>query len=381
MQHTLVAVFDNRGDAQNAMDELLGAGFGRAEVRLSEGDPAGSASAAGTSTRTEDDGSITASIKHFFTDLFGSGEHDSARLYSDAVTRGHYVLTLTAADEPEVERAADIVERHGPVDIDEQAAQWAGGRSGFDAARSGAQSQTGAQQQSMQSGAPGSVQGAAAQGSASQGAAAQQGAAGQDSQQRAIPVVQEELKVGKREVQRGGVRVYSRVVETPVDKSVGLREEHVNVKRRVVDEPLGADPAAAFQETSIELRETAEEPVIEKTARVVEEVIVGKDVTQREQKVSDTVRRTEVEVEQLRGDDDAYYRGHWNANYANAGDNYDDYAPAYRYGAAMARSDQYRGRQWDTVEGDLRSDWEKSNPGSAWDKFKAAIRHGWERMT
>ena len=376
MQHTLVAVFDNRGDAQNAMDELLGAGFGRGEVRLSEGDPAGSASAAGTSTRTDDDGSITASIKHFFSDLFGSGEPDSARLYSDAVTRGHYVLTLTAADEPEVERAADIVERHGPVDIDEQAAQWAGGRSGFDTARSGAQSQTGTQQQSMQSGAQGSVQAAG-----TQSAGTQQGAAAQDSQQREIPVVQEELKVGKREVQRGGVRVYSRVVETPVNESVGLREEHVNVQRRVVDEPLGADAAAAFEETSIELRETAEEPVIEKTARVVEQVIVGKDVTQREEKVSDTVRRTEVEVEQLRGDDDAYYRGHWNANYASSGGSYDDYAPAYRYGSSMARSDQYRGRQWDTVENGLRSDWERSNPGSAWDKFKAAIRHGWERMT
>ncbi|HZV66383.1 MAG TPA: YsnF/AvaK domain-containing protein [Telluria sp.] len=375
MQHTLVAVFDNRGDAQNAMDELLGAGFGRGEVRLSEGDPAGSAGAAGTSTRAEDDGSITASIKHFFSDLFGSAERDSARLYSDAVTRGHYVLTLIAADEPEVERAADIVERHGPVDIDEQAAQWAGGRAGFDTARSSAQSQAGTQQQSMQSGAQGSAQSAG-----TQSAGAQQGAAAQDSQQRAIPVVQEELKVGKREVQRGGVRVYSRVVETPVNESVGLREEHVNVQRRVVDEPLAAD-AAAFQETSIELRETAEEPVIEKTARVVEQVIVGKEVTQREEKVSDTVRRTEVEVEQLRGDDDAYYRGHWNANYANTGDSYDDYAPAYRYGSSMARSDQYRGRQWDTVEGGLRSDWERSNPGSAWDKFKAAIRHGWERMT
>lgn len=298
MQHTLVAVFDNRGDAQNAMDELLRSGFGRGEVRLSEGDPAGSAGTAGTSTRAADDGSITASIKHFFSDLFGGGQHDKARLYSDAVTRGHYVLTLTAADEPEVERAADIVERHGPIDIDEQAAQWSAAASGLDPARMGAQSQGGAQQQSMQSGTQGSVQGSAAQG----------------SQQRATPAAPDDGSIRKRESPRAGVRVYSHVVETVDSEGNGVREEY-------------------------------------------------------------------VDVQQLRGDEDTYYRNHWNANYASSGDSYDDYAPAYRYGSSMARSDQYRGRQWDNVEGSLRSDWEKSNPGSAWEKFKAAVRHGWERIT
>ena len=36
MQHTLVAVFDNRADAQSAMDELLASGFSNQEVRMSE---------------------------------------------------------------------------------------------------------------------------------------------------------------------------------------------------------------------------------------------------------------------------------------------------------------------------------------------------------
>ena len=40
-----------------------------------------------------------------------------------------------------------------------------------------------------------------------------------------IPVVEEQLKVGRRTVQRGGVRVYARTVEQPVEENILLREE------------------------------------------------------------------------------------------------------------------------------------------------------------
>ncbi len=385
MQHTLIAVFDNRSDAQKALEDLVASGFSRQTARLSEGDPTGqsslqstSAGSSSTANATADDGSIGSSIKNFFSDIFGTDRSTDAQMYSEAVTRGHYVLTVAADSEPEVERAADIVERYGPVDIDEQSQQWsAGAMGGQDSMRMG----SGAMQQSAGMGQQ-SVQGASTQGTQYQGAQFQ----GQGSQQRAddttaIPVIQEELKVGKREVQRGGVRIYQRIVETPVNETVGLREEHVNVERHAVDRPVTAADVNAFQETTIELRESAEEAVVEKTARVVEEVVVGKEVTQRQQNISDTVRHTEIEVEQLTPDDDAYFRGHWTSNFANAGGTYDEYAPAYRFGSSMARSEMYRGRPWNDVEGTLRSDWETRNPNSTWEKMKAAVRHGWERMT
>ena len=398
MQHTLIAVFDNRTDAQKALEDLVASNFSRQEVRLSEGDPTGQTSLQSTSSSTSatsttanataTDGSIGSSIKNFFSDIFGTDRSPDAQMYSDAVTRGHYVLTVTASSEPEVERAADIVERYGPVDIDEHAQQWSSGAmAGQDSMRmgsAGAQQSAGMSQQSAQ------PQGAGMQGAGMTGAgmtgAGMQGTQYQDSQQRAadtqaIPVIQEELKVGKREVQRGGVRIYQRVVETPVNETVGLREEHVNVERHAVDRPVTAADVNAFQETTIELRESAEEAVVEKTARVVEEVVVGKEVTQREENISDTVRRTEVEIEQLGADDDAYFRGHWTSNFGSAGGRYEDYAPAYSYGNSMARSQAYKGRQWNDVETSLRTDWETRNPGSTWEKMKSAVRHGWERMT
>ena len=80
-------------------------------------------------------------------------------------------------------------------------------------------------------------------------------------------------------------------------------------------------------------------------------------------------------------DDEQYYRNHWSATYVASGARFDDYDPAYRYGHSMAGSASYRGQSWDEVELELRSNWEHTYPQSAWDDFKAAVKHGWERVT
>ena len=116
-----------------------------------------------------------------------------------------------------------------------------------------------------------------------------------------VPVVEEDLIVGKREVDRGGVRVFRRIVEEPVSESVNLHEEHVVFERRTVDRAVTeADLARAGQ--TLELTETEEVPVISKTSRVVEEVRVGKVESDRTETIRDTVRHTEVDVEPLEAD-------------------------------------------------------------------------------
>jgi uncharacterized protein (TIGR02271 family) len=379
MQHTLVAVFDNHASAQSALDELLASGFSRQDVRLSGGaNSAGTTAGTASTTDADGDTGIGNSIKNFFSDLFGDDD-DASRVnrYEGAVSSGKHVVTLSADSLSEVERAADIVERFGPIDIDEHSdgvghaasagAMMAGSQNGMQSYSTSAQSAQSAQSASMTNQ------------STSAGASMQR-----DTGTQTIPVVQEELKVGKREVQRGGARIYSRVVETPVNESIGLREEHVDVQRRVVDQPISPSDVTAFKEQTIEMRETAEEAVVQKSARIVEEVTIGKQVSERQEQIHDTVRHTEVEVERLGGattDDDSYYRNHFQSNYATGGDAYDDYSPAYTYGSQMRG--QYAGRQWDDVENDLRTDWETRNHGgvSTWEKMKAAVRHGWDRMT
>jgi uncharacterized protein (TIGR02271 family) len=118
--------------------------------------------------------------------------------------------------------------------------------------------------------------------------------------EQVIPIVEEQVRVGKREVERGRVRVRSYVVETPVTEQVTLREEHVEVQRRAVDRPLTAADDA-FREQVIEATETREEAVVSKEARVVEELTIRKDAAEHIETVQDTVRRTEVEIDDTTG--------------------------------------------------------------------------------
>ncbi|MRX49253.1 DUF2382 domain-containing protein [Paracoccus sp. S-4012] len=108
-----------------------------------------------------------------------------------------------------------------------------------------------------------------------------------------IDVAEERLHIAKRERDLGRVRVRSYVREIPVDESVHLREERVSIERRPVDRDA---TEADFRDQSIEAREYAEEAVVSKDARVVEEVALRSETESHEHEVHDTVRKTEVEV-------------------------------------------------------------------------------------
>jgi stress response protein YsnF len=131
-------------------------------------------------------------------------------------------------------------------------------------------------------------------------AAGQEQERGSKAGEKTVPVVEEELEVGKRKVVRGGVRVSSHVVERPVEEKVRLREEHVEAERERVNRRLSPEEAeAAFKERTVEMTETAEEAEVRKEARVVEQVSLEKRAEEHTATVRDKVRRTEVEVEEL----------------------------------------------------------------------------------
>jgi uncharacterized protein (TIGR02271 family) len=119
-----------------------------------------------------------------------------------------------------------------------------------------------------------------------------------------IPVVEEQLNVGKQTVETGGARLRSRIVERPVEETLRLREEHVRVDRNPVNRPATEADFNTFREGEIEITERAEVPVVNKQAQVVEEVSIGKETTERSETIRDTVRKTDVEVERLDSDVD-----------------------------------------------------------------------------
>ena len=114
-----------------------------------------------------------------------------------------------------------------------------------------------------------------------------------------LPVIEENLQVGKTAVETGGARITSRLVETPVEESINLKEEHVTINRTPVDRPISASDINAFKEEEFEMTEHAEVPVVTKEARVLEEVSLNKDVQEREETIRETLRNTEVEAERI----------------------------------------------------------------------------------
>ena len=115
-----------------------------------------------------------------------------------------------------------------------------------------------------------------------------------------MPIVEEELSVGKAKTATGGVRATSSVSERPVEETVTLRTETVEAERHSADRVLGAEEAeAAFQEKTVEMMGTQEEVEVHKEARVVGEVDLTRETKERQETVRDTVRRTDVEVEEV----------------------------------------------------------------------------------
>ena len=298
---------------------------------------------------------------------------EHARYYEEGVRRGGTLVTVAASD-ADADEVMDIMNRHNPVDIEERASVWR---------ETGASATAGTPATATASAATTATTGTAA--AMTTRAAATPAQTRNVEGQEAIPVVEEELRVGKREVERGGIRVYSRMEERPVEEQVNLREEHVTVERRNVDRPATAgDFDQAFKEGTIEVTERVETPVVQKQARVVEEVVVGKEATERTETVRDTVRHTDVQVEQVgaeagSGGFEAYetdYRSNFQQSFPGGESTYDQVKPVYQYGHTLAS--QHRGSDWNTVEGTARQRWEERNPGT-WDKFKNAARYAWER--
>jgi uncharacterized protein (TIGR02271 family) len=246
---TVVGIFNTAAEAQQAVRQLEQAGFALDYVDVAHREAANQGVG-----RTSDD-----SIGGFFSSLFGGNDNDDARNYTAAAQRGSSIVTVHVDSNEESQRAAQVLDDAGAVDVDGGVAQ-------------GTQA-TGYAQQASQTG---------------------------DAQQKA-EVIEENLQVGKRVEQTGGVRLRSRIVEKPVEASVRLREEHVTVQRTPVNRPATEADFQAFKEGQIEITESAERAVVGKEAHVVEEVSLGKEVTEREQVIHDTVRNTEVDVEQIPG--------------------------------------------------------------------------------
>lgn len=269
MTHTITALFDRRADAEAAKNRLEAANIDASHITIHD-QTSPNFNATGAST-TQQPG-IWGSIKNAFL------PDEDRHTYEEGVRRGGFLLTADVGQE-HADQAVRVLEEADTVDIDKRTEDWRS--TGWEYAPVAALGTTAA---------------ATAPVPASTGVSTAADVAGEQS----IPIVEEQLVVGKREVDRGGARVRSYVTEIPVYEQVRLREERINVQRRAVDRPL-TDADDAFRERTIDVTATGEEAVVGKTARVVEEVVVSKTAGERVEEIADTVRRTDVEIEEDKG--------------------------------------------------------------------------------
>jgi stress response protein YsnF len=323
MAHTVIGFFRNSTDAYNSVDVLKSKGFNDSNIDVS--------ATYGSYENADEGRDWTDKVGNFFRSMFG--DNDKANKYSQ-VARNNPMVTVHTFSEDEAVNAADILDDCGAFDVDEREPEYSDRNTGWASDElSGSQRDT---RNNLVTDDVSETEYSTSDSSMNTDdysrrdkVATNQDVTDTDFQQNetnfsqkdvsdysrteaglsadsnidrdreeSFPIIEEQVNVGKREVPRGGVRVKSRIIERPVEETLRLREERVRVERNQVNREATEADLANFREGTMEVREYGEEPVISKTARVVEEVRIERDIEERNETVHDTERKTEVEVEE-----------------------------------------------------------------------------------
>ena len=294
MSRTVTALYDSRSEAEEARTRLTSSRIDADRVRIIDKSSSGSSATSGNQQRQLGDqqgsgghgGGFFSSLK----DMFLPDEDSHA--YSEGINRGGYLL-CAQVDEDEADEAVRILEQTSSVDFDQRQDQWRSeGWQGYTGKTPG-----------YESGGLGTSASTGLTGMGTSGSSSFSGSENRDRtvEEEHIPIMEEQLRVGKREVNRGGARVRSYIVEQPAHEQVTLREEHVSVERRPVNEAVSGNNLTGndlLQERTVEMTETAEEAVVAKEARIKEELVIKKTAEERTEEIDETVRHTEVDVDE-----------------------------------------------------------------------------------
>jgi uncharacterized protein (TIGR02271 family) len=245
----VVAVYDTAAHAEAAVRTLKSAGYSANDI----------------SVRQNRDDTPTVELREpgFWQRLFGRdiGLHEAAG-YGDTVMKGGVVVSVRVP-ESEVPKVIEVLDTYQPVDVPDRARTY--GSSAAAAPKVVVPPPTSADVR---------------------------------KDEEVVRLAEEQLNVGKRQVDAGITRVRRFSVEKPVETNVTLHEEHAEVIRRSISDAGYLNDIDWCEET-IEVTETAERPLVNKTVRVTEEVVIRRRSSDHIETVRDTVRRQQLEVEKL----------------------------------------------------------------------------------
>ncbi len=258
MSKTVAGLFSTMQQAEQAKQSLTAQGFMANNIHITASGDGGAMAEQGSAQPSGTGMSgLGEKVGNYFRNLTG-GDDEAHKQYSTGVQSGGALVSVFAEDN-QAARAAMLLKQAGAQDLQGET-QAAPSTVGQDVYRTSTAGVTG---------------------------------------DALIPIIEEQLVVGKRVVDHGGVRVYSHMVERPVEAEVMLRDERIVVDRHPVSRAATEADFQAGSAGTLELNAMGEEAVVGKSARVVEEVRVGKQSSEHAEAVHDTVRKTEVEVEQV----------------------------------------------------------------------------------
>ena len=320
MRHTVIGLFDTYSQAESARDTLVQTGFAHDAIEL-QANPASSAPSRSDGVEGT---SVLANIERFIASLFAKEPRaPQAQRYTDAVRRGAVLVCVNAASESHAELARDTLARLGAMDVGERLPGWDANPHDPDLGR----------EHSML----------------------------------------DELGIGAIAPRVDAIPPAADPLLTPVSPSVSPSVS-TSVEYRT---PSRVDDAPRSQPLS---EAATLNTIAAGSAPGFGAVFTPVDTAPSARRPDATVGET-IPDEFLEYEED--FRNHYDELYASSDERYEDYVPAYRYGATIGRDARYRDRPWDDVEPEARRHWESTAPGSTdtWERFKSAVRHGWDRVT
>ncbi len=253
----IVTLYDTAEHAEAAKRSLEQAGFPPSEISM-------------ISSRTLGLAGDKLGEPGLWHKLFGRDiQQFEATVYGRTVEAGGVVLTVRVP-ETDAARATSILNAHRSVDLTKRAEQ-----EGLIAAATTTTVKPQPVRQAPVTAAAGAITG-----------------------EQVLALAEEQINVGKRQIQEGTTRIRRFVTETPVEAQITLHEEHTRVLRRASTDP-NYMRNIDWTDKTIEVTETAEEPVVTKSVRITEEVVIQREGSDHVKTVHDKVRRQQVEVERV----------------------------------------------------------------------------------
>jgi hypothetical protein len=372
--------------AESARDTLVQTGFARDKIDV-QANPEPSV---GSATGEVANAGVLANIERFLSSLFSTGPRssDSAR-YAEAMRRGAVLVCVHAASESHAELARNTLVRLGATDVGDQLPDWDAQSASASAREHSVLDELGIG--AVMPGTPrtssATTAGVAAPGTPGTAGTASTNPTAAQANATAGASTPASAASGPESTGIAGTTDATSVTGTMRPTAARPSDPLYTMPPTGSDAEPFAPPPFGEQPMTDRINQPVVDPLTGDAARsaLAAGSAPGSGAVMPPSEVVPEGGQPNIDAggtmpnEYLEYEED--FRAHYDEQYAAESARYEDYVPAYRYGAEIGHDIRFRDRPWEEIEPEARRHWESTSPDSTWERFKVAVRHGWERVT